>query len=217
MHTPQTQAYSLPSSVPGPYSIASKPDNLVALQEVSVNAIFGIEADNHPDPDPTWWRMGYSHPVQTTNWASCMAPHHPIANQFLATFDETVVRESGHLASIDPLDLTGPPALTVAIKAVTHREDPELSWDALSGRNGDPVGGRGKIVAGDTLILPITGFNPGRGRFQNMGSQSLTHPNARLRHAAVGSWRSVDLKVHYGKFCRQAVGMCRDCKKISDA
>ena len=111
----------------------------------------------------------------------------------------------------------GPPALTAAIQTVAQEDDPDLSWDALSARNeGNPAGGRGKVIAGDVLILPITGFNPDRGWFQNMGSQSITHPNARLRHAAAGSWRSTDLKVHWGKFCRQAFGFCREWSKISE-
>ncbi|KAK4890792.1 hypothetical protein LTR27_010493 [Elasticomyces elasticus] len=216
MHTPHQQSVSLPSHVPVSYRGISGLDNLLVRRQYSVNAIFGIGADNPPDPNPSYWRMGYTYPVQINNWALCMAPHHPIANQFLATFNETVMREINNLPSIDPLDITGPPALTTAIIAVAHGEHPTLSWDALSARNGDPEGGRGKIVAGDVLILPITGFTPGRGRFQNMGSQGLEHTNARLRHAAMGSWRKTDLKVHYGKLCRVVFGRCRDWSKIPD-
>lgn len=35
----------------------------------AVNAILGIEADNLANPDNTYWRMGYTFPVQLTNWA----------------------------------------------------------------------------------------------------------------------------------------------------
>ncbi|KAK4543615.1 hypothetical protein LTR36_005260 [Oleoguttula mirabilis] len=216
LHTPRMQTYAYPGYVPASYSSLIGPDDQLALRQPSVHAILGIGADNLPDPDPTYWRMGYTYPIQTENWAFCMAPHHPIASQFLTTLNETIVQERGDLPAIDPLDITGPPALTAAARTVAQREDPELSWDALSGRNGDPVGGRGKIVAGDTLILPITGFSPGRGWFHNMGSQSVKHPNARLRHAAAGSWRKIDVKVHYGKFCRTAFGLCRGWKKIPD-
>ncbi|KAK5123237.1 hypothetical protein LTR85_003436 [Meristemomyces frigidus] len=216
MHAPHTEAYTVPSNVPVSYSTSISPDDQVALGQLSVNAIFGIGADNLPDPDPTYWRMGYTYPIQTTNWALCMAPHHPIANQYLATLNESIWLEGDNLIYVDPLDITGPPALTAAVKAVALREDPELSWNALSGRHGDPVGGRGKVVAGDALILPITGFSPGRGWFHNMGSQSVAHPNARLRHAAVGSWRKIDVKVHYGKLCRVVFGRCKDWKKIPD-
>lgn len=182
--------------------------------EPSINAIFGIEADNHPAPDPTYWRMGYNFAVQVTNWALAMAPHHPVADQFIVSLRSAISLHRDNLSVVDPLDITGPPALTSAIRSVAQQSCPEFSWDALTGRNGDQPGGRGKVVAGDTLILPITGFNPGRGWFQNMGSQSITHENARLRHAAAGSWRAKDLKVEYGKLCRQLFGLCRDWKKI---
>jgi hypothetical protein len=185
------------------------------LSEPSVNAIFGIGADNLPAPDDTYWRMGYTYPVQINNWASSMAPHHPVSNQFIQTLREMILKHRGDLLKVDPLDITGPPALTAAIQKVAWHTNPELSWDALSGRK-DPVGGRGKIVAGDTMILPITGMHPGRGWFHNMGSQGLNHPNARLQHAAAGSWRKIDIKVHYGKFCRTVFGMCKDWSKIPD-
>ena len=191
LHPPSELAYTVPKNAPASYSALLNSTNFAALAAPSVNAIFGIGADNPPEPDPTYWRTGYTYPVQITNWASSMAPHHPVADQFLETLRETIFINRNHLLSVDPLDITGPPALTAAIQRVALKSTPELSWDALSARNGDPVGGRGKLVAGDTLILPITGFHPGRGWFHNMGSQSITHPNARLRHAAAGSWRNM--------------------------
>lgn len=187
----------------------------VAVPVATINAIFGIEADNPPEPDPTYWRMGYTYPVQITNWALCMGVHHPIADQFIETLTETLGREE-NLSAVDPLDITGPPALTTAAKTVAEEETPEFSWNALSCRKYKGKGGRSKVVAGDTLILPITGFNPGRGWFHNMGSQKTTHRNARLRHVAVGSWKKPDPKVHYGKLCRVLFGLCKDWKKIPD-
>jgi len=186
------------------------------LPQRSVNAIFGIEADNLRDPDDTYWRMGYTYAVQITNWALAMSPHHAAANQFLETLSANITMNQDNLRNVDPLDLTGPPALTAAVRRVAERDDTQLSWDALSARYGDAVGGRGKVVAGDALILPITGFSPGRGWFQNMGSKGFSHQNARLRHEAAGSWKNMDVKVHYGKLCRQMFGMCKDWKKISE-
>lgn len=178
-------------------------------------AIFGIECDTRPERDD-YWRAGYSYPVQLTNWALAFAPHHPIAAQFLTHLMEEVDANSTRLEEIDPLQLTGPPALTSAVKNFTMHVDPEVRWEALSGLD-DAVGGRGKIVAGDVLVLPITGFSPGRGSFHNMGSQPITHENARLQHMAQGSWRKADVKVEMGKFCRTFFGQCRDWKKIPDA
>jgi hypothetical protein len=179
-------------------------------------SIFGLEADNLPEPSTTFWRMGYSWPVQLTNWAFAMAPHQPAASQYVKNLLAFIKATNVTLSSIDPLDITGPPALTRAVRDLVLQHDPSFDWQSLSARNGDPVGGRGKIVAGDVLVLPITGFNPGRGWYQNMGSQPESHPNARLRHAAAGSWRKKDMKVELGKFCRTAFGMCRDWKKIPD-
>lgn len=214
LHKPTTQALlddrpGLTSDenvvIPGDENVPSEP---------SVHAIFGIEADNPPAPDTTYWRMGYTFAVQITNWAFAMAPHHPVSDQFILSLKTAISQNRDNLREVDPLDITGPPALTASIMIVAKKEEPRLSWDALSGLNGDPKGGRGKIIAGDTLILPITGFSPGRGSFQNMGSQSITHENARLRHIAAGSWRKVNLKVHYGKLCRVLFGLCKDWKKI---
>lgn len=166
-------------------------------------------------PDPTYWRMGYSYAVQITNWALAMVPHHPVTQQYILNLKRTISQKDS-LLQIDPLDITGPPALTAAISAVAQRNEPTLLWDALSARDDGIIGGRGKVIAGDTLILPITGFSPGRGWYQNMGSQSIAHRNARLQHAAIGTWRTLDVKVEYGKLCRVLLGMCKDWKKIPD-
>ncbi|KAF2718584.1 glycosyltransferase family 32 protein [Polychaeton citri CBS 116435] len=179
-----------------------------------VGAIFGIECDTRADSDD-YWRMGFSYPVQLTNWALALAPHHPVAVSFLTNLVDHVNANSTRLEWIDPLDLTGPPAITGVLKSYTKEVQPDVRWEGLSGLD-DPRGGRGKVVAGDVLILPITGFSPGRGDFHNMGSQPTTDPNARIQHAFAGSWRHTDLKVHIGKFCRNFLGGCRDWSKIPD-
>ena len=172
-----------------------------------INAILGVEADA---PDPAYWRRGFRFAVQLTNWALAMSPHHPVATQYIQNLQWQIVQSQSSLSSIDPVNITGPAALTAAVRDVTQKDEASLPWEALSGLNGDPKGGRGKVVNGDTLILPITGFNPGRPWWKSMGSQAITHPNARLRHAFVSSWRKgTTLKVEYGKFCRQWFGMCR--------
>lgn len=182
----------------------------------SVNAIFGIEADNPPEPDDTYWRMGYTFPVQLTNWAFAMAPHHSVADRFLSGLGARVMEDRDTLQHIDPLNITGPPALTHIVKEYAEKAEPGFRWQSLSSRGGGTSDGRSKIVAGDILILPITGFSPGRGRYGNMGSRSTSHPDARLQHMAAGSWRKADLKVSYGKFCRTVFGLCREWSKIPD-
>ncbi|KAI9710191.1 MAG: hypothetical protein M1828_002205 [Chrysothrix sp. TS-e1954] len=190
LSVPKTKRYLAPVTSP---SVYQKLLSAYRQSTVDVGAIFGIEADNPSDTD-AFWRMGYSFPVQITNWAFAMAPHHPTALGFLAQLETEIALNSTRLPKIDPLDLTGPPALTKAVKTHCESMSPSFRWDALSGGN-DTQGGRGKVAAGDVLILPITGFSPGRGNFHRMGSEPLSHPNARLYHSAAGSWRKVDLKV----------------------
>ncbi|RAL14186.1 glycosyltransferase family 32 protein [Aspergillus homomorphus CBS 101889] len=189
-----------------------------------VQAIVGLEADCVEGTD-TYWRMGYSQPVQLTQWAFAWSPGHPILQTFidrLSTTIQTISDRYGgslqsrgarqELMSLDPLMLTGPAAFTEAVRG--RLEDVvELRWHALSGLQD---GGRSKLVD-DVLVLPITGFSPGRGRYGNMGSKPITDPSARLRHLAQGSWRAFDLTVEYGKFCRTMLGMCRDWSKVPTA
>jgi hypothetical protein len=213
-HQPLTQAYIAPKGAPTSYAQILRLQKIVPKKTVS--AIFGIEADNSPAPDDTYWRMGYSYPVQLTNWALAMAPQHPIAEQFLSALASRIQTDKDDLPRIDPLDLTGPPALTRIVKAHAEKAEPGLVWQSLSSLGDHTPGGHSKIIAGDALILPITGFSPGRGKFRNMGSQPTSHPAARLQHLAAGSWRKPDFRVEYGKFCRTVFGMCREWSKFPD-
>ncbi|KAL2809919.1 hypothetical protein BJX63DRAFT_445054 [Aspergillus granulosus] len=187
-----------------------------------VRAIVGIEADNPPDTD-TYWRMGYFYPVQLTQWAFAWAPQHPILSQFIDHIFNTV-RKVAHkhdgdlnseptqqeLAYLDPVNVTGPIAFTDSVSTwLTGKAD--LRWNAVTGLND---GGQSKFVE-DVLVLPITGFSPGRGKYGNMGSKPVTDPAARLYHHAQGSWRSISISVELGKFCRTAFGLCRDWSKVS--
>lgn len=206
-----------------------------------VSLILGIEADTYEDSD-TAWRAGYTYPVQLTQWTLAGAPNHPVMNKFLKNFQATVRNCTHHavgeeapnrddisntLKGMDPLELTGPVAITSVTKDYLAQKA-GLRWQALSGLDD---GGRSKLVQ-DVLILPITGFryvtlmtillksgadiisSPGRGKFNNMGSRPLSHPDARVRHNAQGSWRSLDLTVELGKACRTILGMCRDWSKV---
>lgn len=123
----------------------------------AVGAILGIECDTAPDADD-FWRMGYRYPIQLTNWAFAMAPQHPLATRYLVDLGHNIHTNITRLEEVDPLDLTGPPALTLAVKEHCESEVPNFRWNSLGGLD-DPPGGRGKIAAGDVLILPITGFS----------------------------------------------------------
>jgi mannosyltransferase OCH1-like enzyme len=187
-----------------------------------VSILLGIEADCPPKAD-TYWRMGYSYPLQLTQWALASAPNHPVLTRFmhyltlhLQQISEhhggNLKRASKELASIDPVVLTGPAAVTLAAKSWLA-EKCGLRWNALTGLQD---GGKAKLVE-DVLILPITAFSPGRGRYGNMGSKPISDPAARVLHHAQGSWRKLDLKVQLGKLCRTLLGRCRDWSTVPDA
>ena len=193
-------------------------------QTEPVALVLGLEADT-PEHSDSYWRMGYTYPVQLTQWALAGSADHPVLNRFLADFravmHETLqgstsgpdlddVSRELLLQQLDVLELTGPAAITKATKDYLA-EQADLRWQALSGLDD---GGRSKLVH-DTLILPITAFSPGRGRYGNMGSKPFSHPDARLRHDAQGSWRKFDIVVEIGKTCRTLLGLCRDWPKTT--
>lgn len=108
--------------------------------------------------------MGYNYPVQLTQWALASAPNHPILKSFVSNF-AAMVKEvtrpyegdpkaiKNALYRVDPIELTGPAAVTLATKEWLEKER-GLRWDALTGLVDH---GRSKAV-GDTLIFPITAF-----------------------------------------------------------
>ncbi|KAL6802722.1 glycosyltransferase family 32 protein [Trichoderma sp. SZMC 28013] len=177
-----------------------------------VNLIWGLEADTDPNTN-TYWRMGYTYPIQLTQWALASAPGHPALKQFMDNLYAEVLLEKNATTDdpnrADPLTRTGPAAVTLAT-LLWLEHDNGFRWNALTGLKD---GGKTKLVA-DALILPITGFSPGRGSYGNMGSKPITDPDARLVHHALGSWRKFDLLVEYGKFCRTVFGLCKDWTKV---
>lgn len=110
--------------------------------------------------------MGYSYPVQLTQWVLASSSGHAILLRFMDTLTrrlkDVADRNRGDITSppavkelrrIGPLSLTGPVAVTVAAKAWLE-ERVDLRWNALTGRLD---AGQSKLVD-DVLILPITGF-----------------------------------------------------------
>jgi hypothetical protein len=134
------------------------------VQDASpVKLILGIEADTHED-STSFWRMGYNYPVQLTQWALASTANNAVLNRFLHNFKTQIkeITQNEHanatsiintLQKLDPIELTGPAAITAATKQYLE-ETEGLRWQALSGLDD---GGRSKVVS-DTLILPITGF-----------------------------------------------------------
>ncbi|ETN44306.1 uncharacterized protein HMPREF1541_10486 [Cyphellophora europaea CBS 101466] len=188
----------------------------IFVSDDPVALVLGIEADTDEHAD-TFWRMGYTYPVQLTQWALAGSRDQPVLNRFLENFRHAMEEamkaptdlanaptSGSQLRKLDPLELTGPSAITKATKDYLAGVA-NLRWQALSGLQD---GGHSKLVQ-DTLILPITGFSPGRGKYGNMGSKPYSDPDARLRHDAQGSWRKFDVVVEIGKACRTVFGGCR--------
>ncbi|KAK5047601.1 hypothetical protein LTR84_006698 [Exophiala bonariae] len=130
-----------------------------------VGAMFGIEADCQPSRDD-YWRMGYSYPIQLTQWTLASKPGHDVLLRFMDTLsqqlDDVASRNDGSLRSseavkelehIGPVSLTGPVAVTNATMTLLS-EQVGLRWNSLTGLED---GGQSKLVR-DVLILPITAF-----------------------------------------------------------
>ncbi|KAG6006852.1 hypothetical protein E4U21_006659 [Claviceps maximensis] len=183
-----------------------------------VNLLWGLEADTDPDTDQ-YWRMGYNYPVQLTNWAMASARQHPVLDRFMGQLQSKLEVEKQEMLQTstgqgfnehDPLTRTGPAAVTEATMTWLE-EKVGLRWNSLTGLHD---GGRAKL-ASDVLILPMTGFSPGRGKYGNMGSRPYSDPDARLAHHAMGSWHKFNVVVEYGKFCRTMFGMCKEWSKVA--
>lgn len=108
--------------------------------------------------------MGYTYPVQLTQWALAAAPQHPALAHFLARVraDVDVVQQAtadggadavAKTYSADPLTRTGPSAITAAVSSWLQ-EHFDLRWNAVTGLKD---GGKAKLIS-DVLVLPITGF-----------------------------------------------------------
>jgi alpha 1,6-mannosyltransferase len=101
--------------------------------------------------------MGYTYPVQITQWALASAPGHPALKQFMENLRAEVRLETEATSydsnRADPLTRTGPAAVTLAT-LVWLEENIGFRWNAVTGLKD---GGKSKLVA-DALILPITGF-----------------------------------------------------------
>ncbi|KAK9240067.1 hypothetical protein V1525DRAFT_396766 [Lipomyces kononenkoae] len=202
--------YPPPSHSPAFYSMLYEMSTNLSSKEPGISAIVGLEADLPPEGDK-YWRAGYEYPVQITQWTLALAPHHPISSRFVSAVDKDIkmLQSTDNLNDAFAVDLTGPVQFTRVIKEWLESVS-GLRWNALTGLHD---GGRSKTVK-DVLVLPITGFSPGRGIMNNMGSKPVTDRSARVLHGFQGSWRgSFDLVPEFGKMCRTFFGKCRTMSK----
>ncbi|KAE8140060.1 hypothetical protein BDV38DRAFT_290811 [Aspergillus pseudotamarii] len=188
-----------------------------------VRAIFGIEADCLPT-DHTCWRMGYPYSIQLTQWSFASTRDHPLLYRYLENLAhqlQAIADQYGglqtsaartELQALDPLTLTGPEAVTYAVQEWLNASS-GLRWNALTGLQD---GGKAKLVD-DVLILPISSFSPGRGKYGNMGSRPNTDPTALVHHRGQGSWKKFNLVAEVGKNCRTVFGLCEGWSKMQSS
>ncbi|KAK9427004.1 hypothetical protein V1505DRAFT_318295 [Lipomyces doorenjongii] len=153
--------YSPPLSAPPFYRDLyemSSNESLRVGSSPRIGAIVGIEADKPPETD-RYWRAGYQYPLQITQWSLALAPHHPISTRFIESVDRDIksLQRQNRLQEAYAVDLTGPVQFTRVIKEWLELVA-GLRWNSLTGMHDD---GRTKTVT-DVLVLPITGFSPGR-------------------------------------------------------
>jgi len=191
---------------------SSAKHDAAALGSQPVSLIWGIESDKDPNTD-THWRNDYTYAIQLTQWALASAPDHPVLELFMRNLRADLHRavmfgKDYDPGKSDPLSLTGPAAVTLSTSMWLAQEF-GFRWNSLTGLKD---GGKAKLVS-DILILPITGFSKKTRRFYSPGGRSPTHPDARLAHFSMGSWRRYDVVVEYGRFCRKVFGLCREWPK----
>ena len=104
LYIPSTPAYQVPHDAPSGYENSLLHMGAELRSDSFISALFGIEADNPPDPDSTYWRMGYRYPIQLTNWALAMAPQHAVAHEFLSSLAENITKNHDSLQMIVPLE-----------------------------------------------------------------------------------------------------------------
>lgn len=171
--------------------------------------VIGIEAD----PDRPDWNQYYAKRVQFCQWTIQSKPGHPMLGELIARITEITLQKkkggelkkvSGKDSGDDIMHWTGPgiftdeilkyfnelvqlkPMLTLINKtpANDYNEGLNIKKDGVDWRSFTLM--EEPIVFDDVLVLPITSFSPGVG---HMGSKSIQHANAYVRHMFEGSWK----------------------------
>lgn len=107
--------------------------------------------------------MGYTYPVQITQWTFASTPQHPVLLSFVQHLTEYLSKvkaaalAGSHEREADPLLRTGPVAVTQATSSWLERTVPGFRWNSVTGLKD---GGKSKLVR-DVLILPVTAFRYG--------------------------------------------------------
>ncbi|KAI8816656.1 uncharacterized protein EV422DRAFT_545186 [Fimicolochytrium jonesii] len=201
--------------VADPLSTSSKPPLFSSVTSTdvssrrSIHLLIGLECDADPASDDYWRYFAFQHPIQIVYWSLGAAPGHHMLSRHLRNILKVASRMSDKEMKIeqDAVGFTGPGRWTVTVKEwMDDRYGPDHLWFKLTGRFD---GGKSKVIE-DVLVLPITGFSPGRDEgYDYMGSKPATDPDARLQHMFLGSWKHITVKGTFIKACRKFFGGCR--------
>ncbi|CCH41178.1 Initiation-specific alpha-1,6-mannosyltransferase [Wickerhamomyces ciferrii] len=184
----------------------------------NAGVVIGIEAD----PDRPDWNDYYARRIQFCQWTIQAKQGHPMLGELIAKITEiTLAKEKdgslnkikGKDAGDDIMNWTGPGIFTDEVFKYLNEvisldqsvsiinKTPENEYNKGLNIFQDGVDWKfftltkKPIVLDDVLVLPITGFSPGVG---HMGSKSITHESAYVRHMFEGSWKPENEK-HIGE------------------
>jgi mannosyltransferase OCH1-like enzyme len=163
---------------------SSTSPNTTNTATTKVGIIVGVEADAGKRPD---WARWYTRQLQWCQWTMASSRNHEILAYVINSIFHKLAEETAESSSKssrkittvdDVLYLTGPSAWTDAV-----------NWYITSSLNShwtkfQNLQGYKRIK--DMLALSITGFSPGVG---HMGSQGTDHPDAKVEHKFLGSWK----------------------------
>lgn len=175
----------------------------------NAGVVIGIEAD----PDRPDWNDYYARRIQFCQWTIQSKQGHPMLGELIAKITEITLEKEkegvlnkikGKDAGDDIMNWTGPGIFTdevfkylnevitldSSVKIINKTPQNEYNQGLDIFQKG--VNWRfftlmeHPIILDDVLVLPITSFSPGVG---HMGSKSLSHPSAYVRHMFEGSWK----------------------------
>ncbi|KAL2914369.1 alpha-1,6-mannosyltransferase Och1 [Polyrhizophydium stewartii] len=151
-----------------------RPDNWADQHASAAHLIVGIEADTLEYDWPVW----FARSLQICQWTIASAPGHRVLHRAASAAVHALREEmTDGNADIDVIETTGPALWTDVVLA----DLAERGIGRKDLRDLDHT-----VAVGDVVVVPITGFSPGR---ESMGSRNMRDPEARVFHSFMGSWK----------------------------
>jgi len=156
----------------------------ITTSATKVGLIVGVEADVGDRPD---WAQWYTRQLQWCQWTMASAPNHEVPahvvhqvfQQFIDARSVSTKEALEKITAIENvLHFTGPSVWTDAVNG--YLTSLNTHWTQFRSLQGSKQ-------INDVLTLSITGFSPGVG---HMGSEGLEHPDAKVQHTFLSSWKN---------------------------